>query len=248
MTFNDGFMFVSNLVFLVSAWVYVRAHLPVDGLIRLLVFLASTNYHICYGMVLDPETSDLGHVCTFSMQYIYISLVFDLIFANVANLSSFMKLLPQKNNYGWSFRYFLCIIGGFFVFIACAVNGSMDTGDFITDHSQSVIIAAVSYYFFLYAAHVFVFFPDSSTRWKEISEYYHTNFHVSWIYGSLGGFFVGVSIWTLLQSFYPDMYFYSHPFWHIITGLADIFFGSFAFKYSENGETIFRAHWWNIWR
>lgn len=213
---RDAFMILSNAAYLPIGVGYAWKGLWVDALLRVLVFVFSNNYHICYRKVHDEDRVSLDDLCVFSLNNIFFTILIDEVFANMAAFSALTKLLPADLNTPRGIRYWYTAIAGVLVWLTTLWNGAFFTYDFFADNSSQIIVTIGSFFLLLFLIHLYIY------GWTQTKRLYAVLFRVYLLPFAVGALFIGIFVWHSVNRIFNISYFWSHPLWHFITQVADL--------------------------
>jgi hypothetical protein len=257
-TYNEWIMFLSNLGYFLPSIAHAYLGMYFESFLWFMVFVSSNNYHICYGNLKDLSfASQFGRLCgSMPEQNVYSILIIDLIFANMANVNGFLKLMPvpydieMRTNFGTRIRQFLTIITGFVAYLSTLIDGSAFLKTFDVDNSSTVVIGVIIYILFLWTLHIWYFYFDSSNggfQWSAMKEYYHRNFHMFGVYIGIGILFFATFLWRGI-SLIPILsimvsYYQTHPGWHF-AGQISIMIIILSYRFTPyRNESIFDRYY-----
>lgn len=253
---NEWIMFLSNASFLILTILNAYLGLYFDALIWYGVFQSSNLYHICYGYIMDLSfKAQYGMLCaSVRTSNVYGIMMIDIIFANMANVNTFIKLMPitkvveRNTNYVTFWRHVLVLLTPIVVVLSTLIDGSSAASSLEIDNSSHIVIAVGVYLLLLFAMHLAFFMLDwKQCRFKvaDFKEYYRRNFYMSRVFIGIGILIGATIVWKGIlemnvDNVFPFYYFNTHPEWHVLGVVAAIVGGILGYRYTTSrDESIF---------
>lgn len=216
-------MAFSHVFYIIAGCVLFTKRKFVSVIFAILIVLWSMSYHICLWEIETNVDNTNVYICPQSTLFVFVLLSGDLMFSQIGPSYFFFELLPHRSpqQHGK-----LSLTLGVALVIVC-INGltgsyKMSSPDY--DISLYLMLGVVTFCLFIYIYHLEIFLNGRKNKWKAFKKYYNQRFQTNLLIIGLIFLVIGVAIWAIFQRLFPAYYFDIHPLWHIITGIALIFY------------------------